>query len=155
MDIALGFKDSIEKKSWQTHQLLLILVNDGKLERCKKGKGFKYKSQLLKNKTINLSQDREDYKKIKSKALVAQEDLLATVLCIFRKNKHMRPLGPSDITRELNLCRGLNEKTQKQWDFTGQHNDKLAQGLINELLNRGKIKRVKSYGRWIGYQYDD
>ena len=66
------------------------------------------------------------------------ESVLKQVLDYFKAHQD-QVLGPSDITKGVGLYRGLNEKTRKRWGFTGTHNDKLAQGFINELLNRGKI----------------
>ena len=158
VDRALGFKDSIEKRSWPTHKCLSDLVDMRQLERCKKGKGFKYKIQNLKDTVgVKLFQHKEDLsnstlEKIALQAQKAQKDLLNAVLCVFRENKN-RSFGPSDITREVGLFKGLKQRIQKKWNFTGRQNDRLAQALINELLNRDQIKRVRSYGRWIGYQY--
>ena len=88
------------------------------------------------------------------KSQQTQENLLSEVLGLFKKYKNHPPLGPADVTRELGLFKGLNEQTRKIYNFTGTHNDKIAQGFINELLNRKKIKRVKAFGtKWIGYQY--
>ena len=85
------------------------------------------------------------------------ESVLKQVLDYFKAHQD-HVLGPSDITKEVGLYRGLNEKTRKRWGFTGSQNDRLAQGFINELLNREKIIRVKeaqSNGQveWVGYQY--
>ena len=91
---------------------------------------------------------------IKEKVKNSHNILLDAIYKIFYDNPE-EVYGPADITKIAELFRGLNQKTQKQWHFTGQQNDRLAQALINELLNRGKIKRVKSYGQWIGYQYKD
>ena len=89
---------------------------------------------------------------IKRKIQKAQKELLEAILEFFKKHKDLA-LGPSDITRELGLFKGLNKETVKDYSFTGTHNDKIAQGFINELLNQKKIKRVKSLNKWLGYQY--
>ncbi len=89
---------------------------------------------------------------IKRKAQKAQKELLESVLEFFKKYKDL-PLGPSDVTRELDLFKGLNKETVEAYSFTGTHNDKIAQGFINELLNQKKIKRVKVLNKWMGYKY--
>ena len=71
---------------------------------------------------------------IKEKAQKAQADLLDAVLDIF-KDKPDQSFGPAYITKEAGLSKGLKDGTQ---------NDRISQGLINELLNQGKLKKKKS-----------
>ena len=72
----------------------------------------------------------------------AQEILLNVAFSIF-KNNPKECFGPADITRELGLFRGLTENTAYKLGFSGTHNDRLAQALINELLNRDKIEKTE------------
>lgn len=64
----------------------------------------------------------------------AQADLLNAVLEIF-KDKPDQSFGPAHITKAAGLFKGLNN---------GQQNDRISQGLINELLNQGKLKKTDS-----------
>ena len=76
------------------------------------------------------------------KAKKAQEELLDVVLAIFENRpRPVQPLGPARITKEAGLFKGLNN---------GQQNDRIAQGLINELLNRELLKKTDS-----GYKFNE
>ena len=79
-----------------------------------------------------------DTKELKEMAERAQEDLLTLVLEIFKTEKD-RVVGPAKITEAL----GLSKRLEVGED---QHNDRIAQGLINELRNRGKLKYFKGSG---------
>lgn len=76
------------------------------------------------------------------KAKKAQEDLLFAVLEIFKKNPK-KLFGPSDITREANLFKRLEDPVKHGFSIVSKNNDRLSQGIINELLNRDKLERVK------------
>ena len=82
------------------------------------------------------------------------ELLLNQVLDYFKDRKD-QVLGPSKITEGVGLYKGLNKKSRERWGLVGTQNDRLAQGLINELLNSGKIKRIKKshLNKKGGYQY--
>ena len=86
--------------------------------------------------SINKEIKKIEEKKVKEKAQKAQEDLLDTVFEIFKNNPN-QSFGPASITKVAGLFKGLNNGTQ---------NDRIAQGFINELLNRDKIKKVSGGG---------
>ena len=107
--------------------------------------GYQYKN----NNVIKIKTNTNDFLEL----------ILNQIFDFFKDHKD-KVLEPSDITKEFCLYKSLNEKTIKQWKFTGTHKDKIAQGFINELLNREKIVRIKSTQRrrdgkfrWLGYQY--
>ena len=91
---------------------------------------------------------------MKTKKNESLELVLNQVLEFFRDHQN-ETLGPSKITKGVGLYRGLNKESMEQWGLIMSQNDRLAQGFINELLNRGKIKRVKKsqLNKKGGYRY--
>ena len=71
----------------------------------------------------------------------AQEDLLEVVLKVFQSKNDWVEKGPSFITDRLNLFKKL--RAEGKHEMKGQHAHVLAQGLINELLNRGELEHRK------------
>jgi len=78
---------------------------------------------------------------IKEKAQKAQQDLLDAIFKIF-KDKPDHLFGPADITKTAGLFKGL--KDNKKHNLKGKQNDRIAQGLINELLNQDKLEKISS-----------
>ena len=86
---------------------------------------------------------------LKRKAQKAQEDLLDIVVEVFRNTEGWIEKAPSYITDEADLFKKLEAKGNHEMK-KGQ-NHRLAQALINELLNRGKLEHKKDKGyRYIG-----
>ena len=84
---------------------------------------------------------------LKKKAQEAQENLLNIIEEVFRDTEGWIKKAPSYITNEAGLFKKLYTKGNHEMK-EGQ-NHRLAQALINELLNRRRLKHKKDKG----YQY--
>ena len=86
---------------------------------------------------------------LKERAKKAQEELLEIVLEVLKAKNDWFKKAPSYITNELDLFKQLN--TKGRHEFGGTENHRFAQGLINELINRGELEHKKDKGyRYIG-----
>ena len=68
---------------------------------------------------------------IKEKARKAQGELLSVALEFFENNPEKS--GPSDVTRAMDLFKGLDPQKADKYGLKSPQNDRIAQGLINEL----------------------
>lgn len=86
---------------------------------------------------------------LKEKAEKAQEDLLKVVLEVFKYKNNWVEKAPSYITDTLGLFKKL--KKEGKHELTKGQTHRFAQGLINELLNRGQLEHKKEKGyKYIG-----
>ena len=91
IDNKLGFDDSKKNHSGPTHQVLKELVNKGILEKCEKGKGFRWKQPPAE---MNLIMNEKENKEILIKI---QKHLKAIVnLQIIKMAEHVAKEGGFD-----------------------------------------------------------